>query len=74
MVLPSSVSRWRLAPVAEPPALANEICALLVDEGLRKRLGEAGKKFVETEHSQERVLARQFELYREIAAAHAVGR
>jgi glycosyltransferase involved in cell wall biosynthesis len=65
----------RLVPVAEPSALANEIGAVLADEGLRARLGEAGQNFVETEHSQERVLAEQFALYREVAAeARGVGR
>jgi glycosyltransferase involved in cell wall biosynthesis len=42
-----------LAPPADPEALAQSICRLIVDDELRLRLADAGRRYIETCHNLE---------------------
>ena len=50
-------------PPGDPAALAEAICRLLRDPGLRQRLGEAGREWVRRGFSQEEQLRQTGELY-----------
>ena len=56
-----------LVPVQNPPALAAALAPLLRDEGLRRRMGEAGRRIAREEFSASKVLPRIATLYRELA-------
>jgi glycosyltransferase involved in cell wall biosynthesis len=53
-----------LVPPRDEHALANAIVRLLRDRALRKRMGEAGRKKINTECSAEAVAAKTIEVYR----------
>jgi glycosyltransferase involved in cell wall biosynthesis len=52
-------------PPADVDALAGALAALLDDPALRRRMGQAGRRRIETELSAERMAARTLALYRE---------
>ncbi|OIR06778.1 N,N'-diacetylbacillosaminyl-diphospho-undecaprenol alpha-1,3-N-acetylgalactosaminyltransferase [mine drainage metagenome] len=56
-----------LVPPRDAPALAEAIGRLLADPGLRAAMGRRGRELVETEFSEERVVAQTLALYRELA-------
>jgi glycosyltransferase involved in cell wall biosynthesis len=58
-----------LARHADPRDLAEGIDALLDDEPLRLRLAEAGRRYIEQEHTQEVQALRFAELYRDVVSA-----
>lgn len=49
----------------EPSAYARQVLALLADKSLQQRLGEAGRKFVEREHSWDAAAARLEQVYQQ---------
>ena len=49
-----------------PPALANQVVALLGDQALRRRIGQAGRVLVTREYSWEAVASRYEALYAEV--------
>lgn len=49
------------------PALAQAILSLLADDGQRQRLGQAGRRYVETHHDWDRIAARLEAVYQEVA-------
>jgi glycosyltransferase involved in cell wall biosynthesis len=53
-------------PPAEPPALARAINRLLGDAGLRARYGDAGRRRVQEEFTQETMAQRFLQLYEEV--------
>jgi len=55
-----------LVPPAEPDALAAAIKRLLDDEPLRKRLGEAGRKRVQSNFSWEQAAKKTVQVYEEL--------
>ena len=57
-----------VVPPGDPPALARALGTLLSDDGLRRRMGEAGHARVRAELTQARMVARVESLYREVAA------
>lgn len=52
----------------EPRAFARQVLMLLDDPALQRRLGLAGRRFVEREHSWDAAAARLEEIYRQVAA------
>ena len=56
----------RLFPLRNPDALAGRITELLEDEGLRKRMGEAGRSIILERNSYHREMGRVLELYRNL--------
>ncbi len=55
-----------LVPPAQPEALAAAIRGLLDDASLRKKMGEAGRKRIESEFTWERAAQKTVEVYREV--------
>jgi glycosyltransferase involved in cell wall biosynthesis len=58
-----------LVPPGDPQSLAAGVLTLLTDEGLRHRLGDAGKTFVLENFAQEQQVRRTEDLYFELLAA-----
>lgn len=58
-----------LVPLDDDQALAQRILELLRDEQLRKRMGEAGRRRVETAFSREVMVQNTIQLYRRIVSA-----
>ncbi len=56
----------RLFPLRDHAALAQRIIELLGDEGLRRRMGETGRKIILERNSYHREMERVLELYRSI--------
>jgi glycosyltransferase involved in cell wall biosynthesis len=56
----------RLVPTANPAVLGDTIAELLLDPDRAARMGEAGRKRVETEFDERRVIAEQVALYRRL--------
>ena len=55
-----------LIPPANPEALAEAIRRLLADTPLRRRMGEAGRKRIESEFTWQRAAQKTVEVYREV--------
>lgn len=55
-----------LVPTADPGALAAAIKRLLNDEPLRKKIGEAGRKRIETNFTWEQAAKKTLEVYQEV--------
>jgi glycosyltransferase involved in cell wall biosynthesis len=60
-----------VVPPADPAALAQAINALLADPGLRRRMGQAGRRRVAELFSRERMVAGNEAVYREVILAGA---
>jgi glycosyltransferase involved in cell wall biosynthesis len=58
-----------LVPPSDPRALADALHRLAASEGLRRQLGEAGRRRAEAEFRPERTAQRYVELYRRLVAA-----
>lgn len=58
-----------LTPVSDPVAMARAIQNILEDEGLRRELGEAGRKMVTELYSQERVIGQYLDLYEKLVGS-----
>jgi glycosyltransferase involved in cell wall biosynthesis len=55
--------------IAESPqACAEAVLTLLADEGLRRRVGQAGRHYVETYHDWNRIAERLEQVYQEVVA------
>lgn len=61
----------RLVPPGEPAALAAALDQVLEDEGLRARMGEAGRRRYEANYTADRVVGRYWALYDELVARGA---
>lgn len=59
-----------LVPPADPPALAAAINRLLADATLRHRLGEQGRRIVESEFTVEAMAAGNLAVYRALLSPH----
>ena len=59
-----------LVPVGDSDELAKAILKLLGDDELARRMGEAGRKRVETEFDQKLVLERQSKVYDQLVEQH----
>jgi glycosyltransferase involved in cell wall biosynthesis len=57
-------SAGRLFPLRDPVALADRITELLSNEGLRKRMGESGRRIILERNSYHREMGRMLEVYR----------
>lgn len=55
-----------LTPVSDPAAMARAIRNLLEDEGLRRHLGENGRKTVMAHYSEARVIGQYLDLYEKL--------
>lgn len=58
-----------LVKVGDRAAFAQKTLTLLEDEALRQRMGEAGKKRMQTDFTVERMVQQHAELYRELAGS-----
>jgi len=63
-----------LVPAGSPGALAQALGRLAADLELRGRLGEAGRRLVESDYGVERAAAAWLALYQELVPAAASGR
>ena len=63
-----------LVPPGDAEALAQAIEQLLSNDDLRRGMGEAGRRFVETEHPLSLHVQRHMELYRNVVAERGVRR
>lgn len=59
-----------LVPVQDPAALAAALAELIDNPGLRSRMGQAGRKMVAEEFSEESVVQRTLEIYRSLLQEH----
>lgn len=55
-----------LVPIKDPVALANALRKLVIDSGLRQRMGEQGRKLVEAHFSEETVVKETLALYKSL--------
>jgi glycosyltransferase involved in cell wall biosynthesis len=55
-----------VVPKADPAALAEGLCALLEDDKMRTRMGDAARKRVEDLYSVERVVPAMLDFYRDV--------
>ncbi len=55
-----------VVPPRDPAALAAAINRLLADAGLRRRMGQAGRERVEREFSEQVMVERIMEVYRDV--------
>jgi glycosyltransferase involved in cell wall biosynthesis len=53
-----------LVPVRDGKALAEALCTLILDAGLRQKLGDCGREIVVREYSMEKVLGATLSLYK----------
>ncbi len=58
-----------LVPPHAPAAIAAAVAALLADPGRMERYGRASRGIIETEYSEERIVAQYLELYRDVCPA-----
>lgn len=64
----------RIVPAGDPAALAAGVCELLaLDEGARRALGRRARERIVENFSQERVVARHWGLWRQLAAGRPNG-
>jgi glycosyltransferase involved in cell wall biosynthesis len=63
-----------LVPPCDPEALADAVVQLLTDKQLRRRMGENGKRKVNSECSPEVVARQTLAVYRAAIAGHARAR
>lgn len=57
-----------IVPPGDPGALAGRICELLADEGLRGRMGQAGRSIAEAKFNWEAIAVKTKRLYEEVLA------
>ena len=62
-----SETAGRLFPLRDPAALADRLIELVGDAGLRRKMGEAGRKIILERNSYHREMERVLELYRSTA-------
>lgn len=53
-----------------PPAIAQTVINLLTDDTLRQRIGQAGRRYVETHHDWKVTTKKLEAIYREAMALH----
>ena len=58
-----------LVPPRVPAAIAEKVCELLSDAGLRSRMGSAGRSMVEAEFTEEELLKKTLRVYERILNA-----
>lgn len=60
-----------LVPVKDPQALAEALIQLIEDPGLRRRMGECGRKMVLDSFTERHVFSQVLQLYRTMLTGHA---
>ena len=71
---PKSIAALQVQPGKDllladtPPAIAQAVLALLTDEALRRRIGQAGRRYVETHHDWRVMVDRLEKVYRQAMA------